>query len=426
VPDFFQSENYQVRLRPSILLPVVVAVVLSACYKEFTIYPDPSTGDLNFLITIEQEELIYNARGYRFSIEDPLPILYFENSYYGVDRFEIRGESTLNYRRKSFSVNMDDNIILFVESENRAREFEEYKLIALVHDYTYIENCIAIGFFHELDLWPTYSVYTEVKLNNNTQGLYLFIEDPVEHFLYQQHADFILRRNYNHYIDNYHINENQALHTSEYYINRFNSIYSFISEYSGEILYDSLMSVMDLHQYFKKIALDMLLENGDYTDEIFFYSKRIDNKDIFGVYPWDYDDLFSEHPHEIGINWGCGTVFGTRYYGSIDDEIADVGFKLLFSIEDDLDYKIAIDDYLYQKYLGALNEVVTIIDDDVIEAVIQNTKNQLQPFYNNDAIIAQSQYDRDETNQVLFDENLAEKRQLLLDRRAWIINELSN
>lgn len=378
------------------------------------------------MITIEQEELIYSARGERFPIENPLPTLYFENKAYGVDRFEIRGESTLNYRRKSFSVNLDDNIVLFVEPENRAREFEEFKLISLVHDYTYIENCIAIGLFHEIALWPTYSIYIEVKLNNNTQGLYLFIEDPVEHYLYQQNADFVLRRNYNHWVESYYINEIQAENTSQYYLDRFNSIYSCIAEYEGQTLYDTLMNVLDLPQYFTKIAIDLLLKNGDYTDEIYFYSKHTGDKDIFGIHPWDYDDLFAELPHEIGRNWGVGTVFGTRVYNSMDDVIADVGLKLLFSIEDDLDYKIAVDDYLYQQYLVVLEEVMTIIDDSVIEAIIQSTKDQLQPFYNNDAIVAQSQYDRDETNQQLFDSNLAEKRQFLLDRRAWIVEELSN
>ena len=38
----------------------------------------------------------------------------------------------------------------------------------------------------------------------------------------------------------------------------------------------------------------------------------------------------------------------------MNDIIADVGSKLLFSIEDDLDYKIAKDSFLYQQYLKTL------------------------------------------------------------------------
>ncbi len=411
--------------RPSVYIILVIILFFSGCYKEYFIYPDPSTGDFNFMVTIEQEELIYNSRGIRHSIDDPLPTLYFENEIYGVDRFRLRGESSLNFRRKSFSVNLDDNITLFVEGEGRAREFEEFKLISLVFDYTYIENCIAIGLFHIIDQWPVHSFYTEVKLNNNTQGVYLFIEDPEEYFLYEQNADFILRRNYNHSIEDYQINALQTDSSEQYYIDRFNSIYSLIKNYSGKALYDSLMNLVDLPQYFAKIAIDMLVKNGDYTDEVFFYTKNSRDKEIFGIHPWDYDDLFADLPHEVGRIWGPGTVFGSRIYYSMDDIINDVGNKLLFSIEDDLDYKIAIDDYLYQRYLEVLGDVLTIIDEAALEDIIRNTKNQLQPFYDDDEIISQSQYDRDETNQQLFDNNLAEKQQFLIERRAWILNELA-
>ena len=285
------------KIKPSVYIALTTIFFLSACYKEYTIYPDPSNNDFNFLITIEQEELIINSRGVRYTIDDPLPILYYENVPHAVDHFQIRGESSLNFRRKSFSVNLDDNIIFFVEEENKARVFEEFKLISLVFDYTYIENCIAIGLFHNVDLWPTYSFYTEVKLNNNTQGVYLFIEDPVEYYLYQQNADFILRRNYNHRIDGYHINSVLPVKSEQYYINKFNSIYSCIADYSGRELYDSLMNRLDLNQYFTKIAIDLLVKNGDYTDEIFFYIKHSEGKEIFGIYPWDYDDLFANLPH---------------------------------------------------------------------------------------------------------------------------------
>ncbi len=416
----------KVRMRLSVYIALCTIFFLSACYKEYTIYPDPSTGDFNFLVTIEQEELINDSRGTRHSILDPLPILYFENKAYAVDRFRIRGETTLNFRRKSFSVNLDDNIMFFVEEEDRAREFEEFKLISLVFDYTYIENCIAIGLFHKINLWPTHSFYTEVKLNNNTQGLYLFIEDPEEYYLYQQNADFILRRNYNHWIENYQINTLEADKSEQYYIDQFNSIYYCIANYSGQALYDSLMNRVDLNQYFAKIAIDLLVKNGDYTDEIFFYIKHSGGKEIYGVHPWDYDDIFAELPHEIGRSWGPGTIFGNRSYNSMEDIINNVGFKLIFSIEDDLDYKIAIDDYLYQRYLEVLEEVFTLINENAVEDIIADTKKQLQPFYNNNELIAQSQYDRDETNQQLFDSNLADKRQFLLDRRTWILNQLSN
>jgi hypothetical protein len=108
----------------------------------------------------------------------------------------------------------------------------------------------------------------------------------------------------------------------------------------------------------------------------------------------------------------------------MNDVIADVGSKLLYSIEEDLDYKIAKDNFLYQEYLKTLSSVIEKIDPAAIDRVFDYTNEHIGPFYDNDSIIEQSKYDVDETNFSLFVSNLAEKRQMLKDRRAWILEEL--
>jgi len=244
--------------------------------------------------------------------------------------------------------------------------------------------------------------------------------------MYVRNSDFVCRRGYQNIIDGYHINDQKPVAPLDYYTARFDSIYSCILEYSGKQLYDSLMHLVDMPQYFAKLSVDMLLKNGDATDEVFFYTKEVEGNEVFGVCPWDYDDIFAGVPHEIGRAWAVGRLFGTRTYSSMDDVIADVGEKLIFSIEDDLDYKIAVDDYLYQQYLIVLEQVLNSIDNNAIENVFSDAKEVLQPFYNDPDIVSQSQYDVNPTNQILFDHNLIDKKQLLLDRRQWIINKLPN
>ena len=78
-------------------------------------------------------------------------------------------------------------------------------MLAMVYDYTYIENCTAVGLFKEVDLWPVYSFFTEVRLNNHTQGLYHFIEDPFEYFIEQKNASFVVRRGYDHVVKSYSV-----------------------------------------------------------------------------------------------------------------------------------------------------------------------------------------------------------------------------
>jgi hypothetical protein len=386
---------------------------------------DPEKEVFNFVVTEAQREIINGSRGEQYEITDPVPELHFAGEVYTIDRFEIRGDNTLNFTRKGFGVNMGHKLNLFNPAEQSFRKYEEFKLLALVYDYTYIENSTAAGLFRKVGLWPVYSFFTEVRLNDHTQGLYHFIEDPFEYFIEQKNASFVLRRGYNHVAKAYSTGSGSK-YSSDEYIDRFMEIYSILPLYSGRQAYDTLSAYMDLEQYFTKLSIDLLIKNGDYTDEVVFYTKIRDKKEVFGIFPWDYDDIFASQPHEIGNSWATGTVFGPRDYPTMNAVIADVGSKLLFSIEDDLDYKIAKDSLLYQEYLKTLKSVIEKIDFPAIDEIFDYTFEHISPFYNYAAIVGQSKYDVEETNYSLFTANLAAKRQLVKDRRNWILQELDN
>ena len=168
---------------------------LTDCDKEDDIFiNEPEKEIFNFIVTDAQRIYINKTRGLQYEVNDPVPRLEFAGEIYGIDRFEIRGDNTLNFARKGFSINMDRNIPLVNPENQSEKQYEEFKLLAMVYDYTYIENSTAIGLFREAGLWPVYSFFTEVRLNNHTQGLYLFIEDPFEYFIEQKDASFFIRR----------------------------------------------------------------------------------------------------------------------------------------------------------------------------------------------------------------------------------------
>jgi spore coat protein H len=413
----------RVKLWYDFVFLIIVASYLTGCTKENYNVTDPEKEVFNFIVTDSQRDYINSSRGEQYEITDPIPELLFAGDTYTINRFEIRGDNTLNFNRKGFGVNMDRKLTLFNPEEKKERKYEEFKLLAMVYDYTYIENSTAVGLFKEVDLWPVYSFFTEVRLNDHTQGLYHFVEDPVEYFIEQRNASFVVRRGYDHVVKAYAINPGYQQNTGEY-INRLDKIYSMLPEYSGRQIFDTLSTYIDLVQYFTKLSIDMLIKNGDYSDEIFFYSKIKDGREVLGVFPWDYDDIFADQPHEIGRTWATGSVFGQRDYYSMDDIIADVGSKLLFSIEDDLDYIIAKDDFLYQEYLKTLRTVIAKIDQATIDKIFDYTFAHIGPFYANDSIVTQSKYDVDETNYDLFVANLTAKKKMLKDRRNWILSEL--
>ena len=406
-----------------LFLLLMLPLFLHGCAKETYDVTNPEKEVFDFVVTEAQRQRINESRGERYEITDPVPELNFAGDIYTIDRFEVRGDNTVNFSRKGFGVNMGRKISFHNPLEQAERKYEEFKLLAMVYDYTYIENSTASGLFREVGLWPVYSFFTEVKLNGHTQGLYHFIEDPVEYFIEQRQATFVVRRGYDHVVKGFYMNPDFQQNEEEYY-NRLEKIYSILPEYSGRQMYDTLSAYIDMEQYFTKLSIDLLIKNGDYTDEIFFYSTIRDDREVLGVFPWDYDDIFADQPHEIGNDWAPGTVFGPREYFSMDDIVADVGSKLLYSIEDDLDYKIAKDSFIYQQYLKTLRTVIEKIDAAVIDKVFDYTYDHIGPFYSNDSIVKQSRYDVDETDYDLFVTNLSEKRQMLKDRRTWILQEL--
>ena len=412
------------KLANQLVFYLLVSLLFLSCSKDDNNIIEPEKNVFKFIVTDSQRFKINSSRGEQYEVTNPVPELVLDGNMYTIDRFEIRGDNTLNFTRKGFSVNMDRKIIFYNPDEQIEKKYEEFKLLAMVYDYTYIENSTAVGLYKEVGLWPVYSFFTEVRLNDYTQGLYHFIEDPFEYFIEQKNASIVIRRGYEHVVKKYNISPDSHYDASEYFV-RFKKIYTNLTKYSGQQMYDTLSAYMDLEQYFTKLSIDMLIKNGDYTDEIIFYAKIKNDKEIFGVIPWDFDDIFVDEPHEIGRSWAVGTIFGTREYSSMDDIIADVGSKLLFSIEDDLDYKIAKDNFLYQQYLKSLRTVIDKIDLATIDKVFDYTYEHIGLFYENDSIIAQSKYDVDRTNYNLFISNLADKRQMLKDRRNWILQELN-
>lgn len=406
-------------------LIIVEMLISTSCYQEFTIVPNHTNNIFSLTMSANAEKKIMDSRGEQFSIE-PLPVLTYGGTQYLLGQMKIRGQSALDFQRKSYSINLDNSISFLIE-DNSLRKFEKFKLIAMVFDYTYIENRLSHRLLNEIELWPLYSFFTELKINDHHQGLYLFIEDPSTFAFKIKNADFILRRYYRNEIASFELNQSVALYKSQEYIEKFRSIYTDeLKNYKGEQLYSRLSSRMNIDNYMRKMAFDFIIENGDYTDEVYFYSTTKNNEVYFDIIPWDYDDLFSGSRHEVGRDWAVGTIFGERVYSSDEDVLTKLNGRLIFSIEDDLDYAIAFDDYLYQKYLIELKYVLLKITSTKLDLTFDELHTELWPFYQKPEIIAQSQYDANPTSLEIFDENIQNKKTELINRINWINKQLEN
>lgn len=404
------------------LISIFILICLTSCYKE-AIVNDVEKDVFELSISPEMLEFILDSRDTIFTIEDPDQSLRFNDRQVDLKKVRLRGVTTLQFRRKSYSVFLDNPMVIEGRDGYGIKSLSSFKLISLSMDYTYINNRLAFGILEQNGLMPLFYKYVELVINGDTQGVYLLVEDP-EQFFMEQGSEYILRRGYHNGISDSEYEPNLHSMAREMYENRFREIYTQLPQLSGDELYEALSQRIDMEQYFRKMGIDYLLQNGDYTDEVYFYSTLEQNVIRFRIIPWDYDDIFSTYPHEVGRAWGPGKIYGERIYDSHQDVFDEIGDKMIFSIEDDLDYTIGTDTILFTYYNSTLAKLIQSMDVEDIGALFEQVEHELTPFYKKEAIILQSQYDLNPTSLVLWQNNMREKQSFLENRLSAMKNQI--
>ena len=415
------STEKKVSLSKLLILAMLLAGIHS-CYKEVELPPTPDMV-FELSVTPELQNFIYNSRDTSYVIEEPGMEFLLGGQPLELKKIKTRGKSALRYQRKSFAVVLNEAIAIPGRNDLHIYHLSRFKLISMAMDYTYIENRIGLGILEEQGIMPLFYRFVELKINGNTQGIYLLMEDPEKYYM-DVDSEFILRRGYYNSFDDVEYSPSYHFIPRADYETRFLEIYSSLTTLQGEALYLALNERLDMEQYFRKMGIDYLLQNGDYTDELYLYAMIHQDKPRFSIIPWDYDDLFRSIPHEVGITWGTGHLLGDRHYQTHQDVLDEIGDKLIFSIEDDLDYSIAMDPYLYARYESSLARMITSMDLEDIDVLFEQLTKELSPFYYQEELVAQSRFDERETNFRIWQENMEDKRSFLKKRLAAMKDKL--
>lgn len=326
---------------------------------------DPSSnGEKNsFSLQIDSyyESRLKEISGKKFEIHSS--DLAFNGSDLEIKSIKTRGKSTLFFTRKSFSISLIEPVIL--DSE----EIKKLALNNLAMDRNYYRNRLSFLMLDRIGIFKLQNKFTELQINGRSAGLYLAIQKP-EDFIHSLDSPLLVRREYE---GRFTIEDAQGDHTKQQ-IKRLRNIPKLTKRYAGQQLYDSLNTVVHMEHYFQWLAFNYLIQNGDYTDELFLYLKSDENR--FDIIPWDYDDIFMRQPHD-----------GFEKRNKILDH------KLLFSGEAYLDIVIDSDNVLYMKFLDSFREILEILYPDFIKQVFENVYAELYPYYTDQEIIAQSEYD---------------------------------
>ena len=98
-------------------------------------------------VSPEIQEYIFSSKDTSYTIEDPNLQFMLNDQQIEIKKIAIRGQTTLDYKRKSYSVNLNNPIIIRGREENERKRLTHFKLISLSMDYTYINNRIAFIVF---------------------------------------------------------------------------------------------------------------------------------------------------------------------------------------------------------------------------------------------------------------------------------------
>jgi hypothetical protein len=241
-------------------------------------------------------------------------------------------------------------------------------------DRNYVRNKLAMEILAEQDMQIPDNTYANLLINGKSEGLYLFFYPPGDFAMKECNSPLVIRRGYDEAIDNLYTNgidqkEKKALS------HKFQSIYSSLYKISGEELYLELSKILDLQSYFSWLAFNDLFQNADYADEVYFLWNPI--KEKFEIIPWDFDDILQLSPHE-GI--------GVRKKRFSD--------KLIFSLEDKLDTRIAEDPYLYREYLKTYERFLERFTPEKLMDALTKVYIEVYPYYIHEDVISQSQFDQ--------------------------------
>jgi len=328
---------------------------------ENTILLDLSPGDYKALQITTGEKIRIRARQ-----------LIVNGDSLDPEEIETRGQSTLQFKRKSLGFKLESGATL--RHGDKTESLKKFSVLNLAMDKYYCHNRLAFGMMEQTGLFDLFYSFSELRVNGKSEGIFMAIERPEHWAIRKKNSPLILRRGYGHKIEKIKTDNKIARSETKRYLDYYDEIYRNIGRYQGEELYNKLSLRIDMDDYMKWLAFNYIVHNGDYSDEVFFY---IDPEtDKFRVIPWDYDDIFALFPHE-----------------GRDESKKVIGDKLIFSVEDLLDRKIATDPFLYAAYLNCLEEVLKKLTPEVLKQVFEVSFAELYPYYKEEEIIKNVQFD---------------------------------
>jgi hypothetical protein len=258
-----------------------------------------------------------------------------------VAELSTHGQTSQDARRRNFELQLADDARarLQVAGLSAAKLF----LLSMQADEGYISSAIGFKILALPGLPVPRFSYVELVLNGVSQGLYLAIERPVDAMRRDLNAVYIARRRYFGRLDVKKYEGERTGISEARFTETLSDTLELHDGLGGDDLYTAWSRRIDIDAYMIWLGLNSLLRNGDFSDEVYFYSTSTDPP-YYRIFPWDMDDLFKKRMHLAPLNW---------LLSGFDQS------SLLFNFESGLDRKINEDGVLYRRFQDNLRRALT-------------------------------------------------------------------
>ena len=230
---------------------------------------------------------------------DRAPLWPVEVRASGVERpratFNLRGQGTIFCARKSLTLRFEAPTTLGTSPPS-----EGFVLLALCEDPTLLRSRVAFERLQSVGLFPPWFGFAEVKLNGETNGLYLVVERPRDAIARGTPSNSrVLRRRSPERVVEVDRPDVEDIANLESFLAPYYALLDLPTTLTGEALLAALRARMDFDQYLSMVAFNSALENGDNIDELYFYDAPHPARaptpggvPYWRVMAWDQDEIF--------------------------------------------------------------------------------------------------------------------------------------
>jgi hypothetical protein len=329
----------------------------------------------------------------------------FNNQALTPESMKLRGKTSLKFRRKSYRVELAEPFT-FVTAAG-SKPLKDFHLLSLTMDRGYFGNRLSFMCLREMGIFDLYHSFTELKINGQSEGLYTLMQRPEDHALDDLGSPYVFRRSA---IDFVLADYKLAKGKSPEIKTQADGVYQTMTRELKNLPADAqaqyLREHLDLDAYCTWLALNTWFQNGDYTDELFFYLLPDQSTPRFGIIPWDFDDVFATMPHEDWVKRN-----------------AALGEKLLFSSEVNLDLCIANNPQLYGFYLQKMKVLLERFPEAKMRELFATIYQEIYPYFERPSILEMTEYDRQrKTSLTRLEIQMNEAFQFLMKRRAKLLD----